>query len=433
MASGSADASVRGRCCRGLDRRRRRPAHRARRLPSSAGPAPADAVVRSADDGTRRPNGVAGRDRGHQRQREPEAVRRRVGPASDLRRVDRAVADDERRDPDREHRRAEHREAVGHLGDHEHDRERRVGDAPEERHHRHDHERRRIDGHAGRDRLEQSPDAGAEQAADDHARARRCRRSRRSRSTATSRGSSRTAAPGRPTAGGRAASSGRARPGPSRSRCPRTPGRTRPRQPTARPAIAGRTARGIDQRRNQRGQAVEAADVQAADDARREPDQRVVGELPGIREPGPGDPAEDRREADDGAEDRERDDRGDEGRHERVRLDVLAVRDLDRQHGTAERGPEDRADPGAHARADGDPRIAGVEVQDAGEERAEPGADLGGRAFPTAGAARADRDRRGDELDERDPGADPTRAVVERRDRGVGAVALGLGREAGRR
>ena len=53
------------------------------------------------------------------------------------------AADDERGEADGDHRRREHRQVAGHLGDHEHDGERGVGDAPEQGHHRDDHERRR--------------------------------------------------------------------------------------------------------------------------------------------------------------------------------------------------------------------------------------------------------------------------------------------------
>ena len=169
---------------------------------------------------------VPGRDGGHERQREPEAVGRRVGAAAQLRGVDRAVADDQRRDADREHRRAEHREAVGHLGDHQHDRQRRMGDAAEEGHHRHDHEGRRDrparPGRSARAGARCPLRAGRRSPCP----ARRCRPIRPSRSTARSRGSSRTAARGRPTAAVPAASSDPGRPAPSRSRCRGRPGAT---------------------------------------------------------------------------------------------------------------------------------------------------------------------------------------------------------------
>ena len=60
------------------------------------------------------------------------------------------------------------------------------------------------------------------------------------------------------------------------------------------------------------GEPVEGRDVEAADDARGDADQRVVEQLAGILEPRTGDATEDRREADERAEDGEGDDRGDE-------------------------------------------------------------------------------------------------------------------------
>ena len=73
--------------------------------------------------------------------------------------------------------------------------------------------------------------------------------------------------------------------------------------------------------------------------------------------------------------------------------------------------------------------VRGAELQDAAEQRAEPGADLAGRTLATARAARADRHRRGDQLDHDRAQPDPARVVMHGIDRGVGAVPLGLGRE----
>ena len=150
------------------------------------------------------------------------------------------------------------------------------------------------------------------------------------------------------------------------------------------------------------GQAVEARDVEDADGAGGEPDQPVPAELRRVREAVAGLGAEDRAEALDGAEDRVGHDGRDEGGHERVGLHVVPVEQFGAQHGTAQGRAEDRADAGRHAHRHGDARVALVEVEQTGQEGPEARADLRGGALAPARATRADRDRRGHQLDERD-------------------------------
>ena len=141
-------------------------------------------------------------------------------------------------------------------------------------------------------------------------------------------------------------------------------------------------------------ESVEVVDVEQADRAAGQTDQRVPAELGRVVEAEAGLDAEDRAEAFDRAEDGVGDDRRDERRDEHLRLDVVAVEELRTEDGSAERRPEDRPDTGRHPDRDRDPRIARVEVEQAPEEGPEPGADLGGRALAPAGPARSDRDRR---------------------------------------
>ena len=130
-----------------------------------------------------------------------------------------------------------------------------------------------------------------------------------------------------------------------------------------RPQLAGQGP-GLEPARH----AVETGDVEPADDAAGESDQRVVDELARIGEAGAAGTTEDRAEADDRAEDRERHDRADEGRHQGVRFHVVAIRDLDRKNRATQRRSKDRPDPGAHARTHRDSGVPGVEVEDSGQE-----------------------------------------------------------------
>ena len=180
----------------------------------------------------------------------------------------------------------------------------------------------------------------------------------------------------------------------------------------------------------QAGDPVEALGVEEADDAAQHADQGEPEEPRGITEVVAAVEAEQRREAGGGAEDDVADGRGDEAGQERLDVEVVAVEDLGGQHRAAERRPEDgpdaRADPGRHRH----PGIAGAEVELAGQEGSEAGTDLTGRSLPTTRSARADGERRGDDLDDDGAETDAPRVVVDGRDGRVGAVSLGVGGEA---
>ena len=72
---------------------------------------------------------------------------------------------------------------------------------------------------------------------------------------------------------------------------------------------------------------------------------------------------------------------------------------------------------------------SGPEFEQPSEQRAEPGADLPGRPLAPARAARADRQRRGEQLHDDRAEPDPARVVMHGGNRRVGAVTLRLGRE----
>ena len=107
----------------------------------------------------------------------------------------------------------------------------------------------------------------------------------------------------------------------------------------------------------------------------------------------------------------------------------LRQQQFDREHHPAERRVEGGGDarPGA-GRQQRDLLPAG-ERQLAGEGRAEGGADLDDRPLAADPGARADRDRRGDRLHDRDDAAHVPLVVVDRVHHLRHAVALGLRRE----
>ena len=106
-----------------------------------------------------------------------------------------------------------------------------------------------------------------------------------------------------------------------------------------------------------------------------------------------------------------------------------AVQDLRGEHRPGQGGAEDRCDARAHARRHEDAAVGRTQPQDIGQQRAEAGPDLRDGALASAGAARPEGHRAGDDLDQRNPGPDQPVAVMVRTDDGVGAVALGLGRQ----
>ena len=162
-----------------------------------------------------------------------------------------AAADDERGEADGHHRRHDERERPRHLGDHQHDGERRSGDAAEAGHHPDDDVRRRVVSEARHDRLEQPPDRGADERADHHARAEDATRATRADRQPGRRRCGRRAGRGRSRAGCagavRRGSAGSIRtrcraPRVSPGRCSRRSGRRSPDGPNAGPE-GGRRAR----------------------------------------------------------------------------------------------------------------------------------------------------------------------------------------------
>ena len=80
----------------------------------------------------------------------------------------------------------------------------------------------------------------------------------------------------------------------------------------------------------------------------------------------------------------------------------LRYKILGSENGASQRRAEDRADARTDADGDRDPRVGRGEVELTGQQRSEPGADLGGGPLTSRRSARSDRDRGRDDLDERD-------------------------------
>ena len=118
---------------------------------------------------------------------------------------------------------------------------------------------------------------------------------------------------------------------------------------------------------------------------------------------------EQRRLAEDRDEDRVRDDAREDRRDERVGLEVVAMEHLDGE----ERGAERRAEDGGHARRGAghqqDAALAIGDAQVATDDRADRAADLHRRPFAAAGSADAEREDRGEALEQRNAPADVPR------------------------
>ena len=174
------------------------------------------------------------------------------------------------------------------------------------------------------------------------------------------------------------------------------------------------------------GQAVEALGVEETDQPGKKADEGEPEQLDRVGEAVARHVPEERCEPLDRAEHHEADHRRDEAGQQRGRVEVVAVEDLRGQDGPTQGGAEDGPDARPDSRRHGDPAVSGFEIEDAGQERSEPGADLARRALSTAGATRSDGQGRRHDLD--DHGTEPhaTRIVVHRGDGGVGAVSLRL-------
>ena len=103
------------------------------------------------------------------------------------------------------------------------------------------------------------------------------------------------------------------------------------------------------------------------------------------------------------------------------------IKDFAGEQGTAQRCPEDGPDAPGGAGEHQQPPVDWREFQHAAQQRAEAGPDLGDRALLSRGAPRADRDDRGDGLDQRHPRPDHPAPPMERPDHRVGPMPLRLG------
>ncbi len=140
---------------------------------------------------------------------------------------------------------------------------------------------------------------------------------------------------------------------------------------------------------------------------------------------------EQRRLAEDRDHHRVGDDAGENAGDERVRLEVVAIEDLDGEERGAERGTEDGGQTGRDAGDEQDAPLALGDAEPLGDGGAERAADLHGRALATAGAAGAEREHRGHRLDPDDAPANDAAGVVKGVDHRVAAAAARLRRRGG--
>jgi hypothetical protein len=122
---------------------------------------------------------------------------------------------------------------------------------------------------------------------------------------------------------------------------------------------------------------------------------------------------------------------GQDRRDEPVRLEAVAVEDLDGQERGAQRRAEHRRDAGRHAGDQEDALLARADPEQPADRRAERAADLHGGPLAPAHAAGAERGDRGQRLDPDDPRADDAVLVVEGVDHRVAAAAARLRRQPG--
>ena len=124
------------------------------------------------------------------------------------------------------------------------------------------------------------------------------------------------------------------------------------------------------------------------------------------------------------------DDTGDGGGHDDFGLEFRrAVKHLGGEQGAGQRGAEDGGNARAHAGRHQDAAIGDAQPQEVGQERTEAGPDLRDGPFAAAGAARADGDRAGDDLDQRHPRPDLPLLAMIGVDHAVGSVPFRLGGE----
>ena len=181
--------------------------------------------------------------------------------------------------------------------------------------------------------------------------------------------------------------------------------------PTTRPPIAGHHIQWIGScrkrvLRRRRPAAVSSAESEAGG----QPDKTIARGHAGPANVGVRGDGEDRAGAEQVAAQRAGGDAGDRDGDEAARL-PLEEQQLDRQEDGRDRRGEDRRHAGRGARHQQRLALGVGEMEELGEERAEGAAGHDDRAFGAERAAGADRDRRGERLQDGDPRLDP--AAVE--------------------
>ena len=135
--------------------------------------------------------------------------------------------------------------------------------------------------------------------------------------------------------------------------------------PTANPPSAGRMYRGTEDPAEPVGEAVEGGDIEPTHEAGGEAEQGVVDEWRGSVNPRPATRPKIGAKPTNVPNTLRRRRSRRRRRDERLRVDIVAERDLGRQDGPTQWRTEDRADPGAHAGAHRDPGISRIQVEEA--------------------------------------------------------------------
>ncbi len=124
------------------------------------------------------------------------------------------------------------------------------------------------------------------------------------------------------------------------------------------------------------------------------------------------------------------DDAGDPCRNDDFRLELRGtVQHLPCEDRSGQRGTKDGTDAGPHPCGHQHTTFGGTQPQHVAQQRAEPGPDLGNRPLTSTRSARAERNRTGDDLDQRNTRADLPLLVVIGRNHGIRAMSFGLGSE----
>ena len=173
--------------------------------------------------------------------------------------------------------------------------------------------------------------------------------------------------------------------------------------------------------------AVEGPRVQHRQEGHEDRQNQVRPELPGVGELEIG-YGEQRLPAAIGPENAVGDDAGDSRRDNDLGLELRrTVKDFGGEHRPGQRRTEDCADSGAHAGGHQHAPLGGPQPQQVSQHRPEPGPNLGDGAFASARSAGAERQRTGDDLDQRHPGPNLALMIMIGGDGRVRAVSFRLG------